>query len=216
MFGLAAKPQAQAPKTVEYAGSEICAGCHEDIAKAFRRSPHQRVEARGAWQGKACESCHGPGAKHAESGSAGDILNPGKAVAATSEKTCLACHGAQPALRWRARDAHSRNQVSCVACHKVHGPAQELGLKAAPVVNRQCSSCHAAEWAEFQRPHTHRLREGAMSCADCHDPHGSTRPGSMQTVSANEAGCLRCHGDKRGPFPFEHPPVRLEGCQACH
>ncbi|MGB9606852.1 MAG: hypothetical protein ACPL88_13335, partial [Bryobacteraceae bacterium] len=54
LFGLAAKPQAQAPKTVEYAGSEICAGCHEDIAKAFRRSPHQRVEARGAWQGKAC------------------------------------------------------------------------------------------------------------------------------------------------------------------
>jgi DmsE family decaheme c-type cytochrome len=38
----------------------------------------------------------------------------------------------------------------------------------------------------------------------------------MQTVSANEPGCLKCHGDKRGPFVFDHAPVRLEGCAACH
>jgi DmsE family decaheme c-type cytochrome len=38
----------------------------------------------------------------------------------------------------------------------------------------------------------------------------------MQTVSANEPGCFKCHGDKRGPFVFEHAPVRLEGCTACH
>jgi DmsE family decaheme c-type cytochrome len=38
----------------------------------------------------------------------------------------------------------------------------------------------------------------------------------MQAVNANEPGCFKCHGDKRGPFSFEHPPVRLEGCTACH
>jgi DmsE family decaheme c-type cytochrome len=38
----------------------------------------------------------------------------------------------------------------------------------------------------------------------------------MQTVAANEPGCFKCHGDKRGPFTFEHAPVRLEGCATCH
>jgi len=55
-----------------------------------------------------------------------------------------------------------------------------------------------------------------MSCVDCHNPHGSVLPHNFQTVSANEPGCFKCHGDKRGPFTFEHPPVRLDGCVACH
>ena len=38
----------------------------------------------------------------------------------------------------------------------------------------------------------------------------------LQSFAANEPGCFNCHGDKRGPFTFEHAPVRFEGCQACH
>ena len=30
----------------------------------------------------------------------------------------------------------------------------------------------------------------------------------MRTFAASEPGCFRCHGDKRGPFTFEHAPVR--------
>ncbi len=71
-------------------------------------------------------------------------------------------------------------------------------------------------WASFQRPYKHRLPEGAMSCVDCHNPHGSVLGRSLQTANANEPGCFNCHGDKRGPFTFEHAPVRLEGCAACH
>ena len=55
-----------------------------------------------------------------------------------------------------------------------------------------------------------------MSCVDCHNPHGSVLPHMMQTANANEPGCFKCHGDKRGPFTFEHAPMRLEGCTACH
>ncbi len=32
----------------------------------------------------------------------------------------------------------------------------------------------------------------------------------------NEEPCLRCHQDKAGPFVYEHPPVRVEGCEMCH
>ena len=38
----------------------------------------------------------------------------------------------------------------------------------------------------------------------------------LQSFGANEPGCFNCHGDKRGPFTFEHSPVRFEGCSACH
>jgi DmsE family decaheme c-type cytochrome len=32
----------------------------------------------------------------------------------------------------------------------------------------------------------------------------------------NEEPCLKCHVDKRGPFAFEHPAVRVDGCETCH
>ena len=55
-----------------------------------------------------------------------------------------------------------------------------------------------------------------MSCVDCHNPHGGSRLKQLKAVNGNEPGCLKCHGDKRGPFAFEHAPVKLEGCAACH
>ena len=55
-----------------------------------------------------------------------------------------------------------------------------------------------------------------MSCVDCHDPHGSILRASTQPYAANDRPCFGCHGNLRGPFTFEHAPVRLEGCGACH
>ncbi len=94
--------------------------------------------------------------------------------------------------------------------------SQPLVVRKADATNKLCASCHLNEWAQFQRPFHHKLPEGAMSCVDCHNPHGSIRPAMLQSFAANEPGCFKCHGDKRGPFTFEHAPVRFEGCQACH
>jgi DmsE family decaheme c-type cytochrome len=80
----------------------------------------------------------------------------------------------------------------------------------------QCTSCHVSTSTDFQRPHTHQLGAGKMSCVDCHNPHGTILAKSMQTASANEPGCFKCHGDKRGPFVHEHAPVRFESCATCH
>ncbi|MDP2997299.1 MAG: DmsE family decaheme c-type cytochrome [Bryobacterales bacterium] len=214
-----AKPDAAAT----YVGSEACGACHDDIFKAFARNPHQvveKVKARG-WQGKACESCHGPGSKHAESVSPDDIINPAKLDAAKADRACLKCHLNQPSQANRIMSAHAKNDVSCVGCHTMHkdGPGGgEPGFapRKPAAINKQCASCHSPVWAEFQRPHRHRLTENAMSCVDCHNPHGSFLPKLQKTASANEPTCLKCHGDKRGPFVFEHAPVRLEGCQTCH
>jgi DmsE family decaheme c-type cytochrome len=58
------------------------------------------------------------------------------------------------------------------------------------------------------------LREGKMTCTDCHNPHGSFTEALLREPSVNET-CYKCHAEKRGPFLWEHAPVR-ENCLNCH
>ncbi len=220
MLGLAfaAVLYADQPAKPGYVGSAACQTCHPDVFAAFQKNPHHAVEseAKRGWKGMACESCHGPGAKHAESANAADIMNPAKLPAAKADRDCLKCHLNQPTQVGRILSSHAKDGVACTACHAVHEGQERLHPVLKADINAKCASCHVAEWAQFQRPYRHKLPEGAMSCVDCHNPHGSFLPGMIQTVAANEPGCFRCHGDKRGPFTFEHPPVKTEGCRACH
>jgi DmsE family decaheme c-type cytochrome len=212
-------PPAPANKPADYVGSQTCQMCHEDIFNAFQKNPHQIVETdkKRGWDTKACESCHGPGSKHAESATATDIRQPAKLTAAQADRICLTCHQNQITHVGRINSSHAANQVSCTACHSIHknGPHGLVARKPAEI-NQQCAACHANIWASFQKPYKHPLPQGAMSCVDCHNPHGSVLASSIRTTRANEPACVNCHGDKVGPFPFEHAPVRLEGCGACH
>jgi DmsE family decaheme c-type cytochrome len=208
------------PAQPAYVGSQTCQPCHEDIYNALLKSPHQLVESgkKRGWEGKACEACHGPGNKHAESVSASDIRQPAKLPPGEADRICLTCHQNQPTHVGRLTSSHAKNEVSCVTCHTIHknGPMGLVERRPA-AINQQCTGCHTNVWASFQREYRHRLPEGAMSCVDCHNPHGSIIVVAQQrTFRGNEPGCFNCHGDKAAPFVYEHPPVRLEGCMACH
>lgn len=218
----AAKAPAPTPSTTPatYVGSEVCGTCHEDIAKALAQSPHDAVEkgeSKHGFKGQACESCHGPGSNHVMSLAAVDIRNPAKMAPAEADRTCLTCHRNQPTVAGRLESSHAHNEIACTSCHSIHahGPEGLVARKAAEI-NAQCEGCHGEVKAAFAEPFRHRVPENAMTCVDCHNPHGSFKPGMMQTAYANEPGCLNCHIDKRGPFTFEHAPVREEGCQSCH
>jgi DmsE family decaheme c-type cytochrome len=196
--------------------------CHEDTAKALLKSPHGIVNADGAaslkgenFKGKVCESCHGPGSNHVETLSALDIRNPAKLSPAEVDRTCLTCHRNQPTVSGRLEASHARNSIACTTCHSIHGPGQLVTRKPAEL-NAKCESCHIDVKASFAEPFGHRVPQNAMTCVDCHNPHGTFKPGLQRMANANEPGCLNCHGDKRGPFVFEHAPVREEGCQSCH
>ena len=183
---------------------EICQACHEEVLKAFPAKRHAQQN---------CASCHAGFEKHQESAEAKDVTNPAELKPKASEDICLSCHRNDRTHQGRIQSGHARGQTSCLACHSVHHDDRP---KRAADVNRQCSACHTGAWAEFQKPHRHPVTQGgAMSCVSCHNPHGQPLS-RVAKVQFNETGCLNCHSDKRGPFAFEHAPVRLEGCNACH
>ena len=73
-----------------YVGNRACLDCHAEIVREFPASPHARVHFEDAAMAgdTGCESCHGPGSKHIESGgNAQFIINPGNDPA-----SCFQCH----------------------------------------------------------------------------------------------------------------------------
>src|SRR3954454_24023540 len=63
-----------------FVGSQSCQQCHEDITKKFKTAEHARLVAKGGNADEmGCESCHGPGSIHNQSGGVqGTIVNPKK------------------------------------------------------------------------------------------------------------------------------------------
>ena len=197
----------------DYVGSETCATCHDDVAKGFSTNPHTQIAMKHG-EGTTCESCHGPGKAHVDGG--GDkakIFNPAKASAQEVDKTCLGCHSGQH--QDFDRSPHAKANVSCVNCHSVHGSKEsEHLLKASqPTL---CFQCHTDVQPSFGMPFHHKVNEGVVKCSDCHDVHGTFQKNNLRSTSDQNAICTKCHTETRGPFVFEHAPVKAEGCMACH
>ncbi len=212
--GEAAAATTQAPPAPtgrkEYVGAETCGTCHEDIAKGLARDKHHAIEFNKKFEGKTCEACHGPGSAHAESLETKDIVRKNFAA-------CVSCHGNQAGRSNRAQGGHTRNNVDCFACHSMHKPVP-TAMARTREITANCGGCHTDVRASFQKPHRHPVNQPSpvMSCVDCHDPHGGPLPKLARSVHGAEANCVKCHGEVRGPFVFEHAPVRLEGCATCH
>jgi len=204
----------EAVKTTDYVGSETCTTCHGDLSKQFSSNPHTRLALMHGGKGVTCESCHGPGKAHVESGGvATKIFQFTKATPKQVDKKCLACHvGEHPNFE---RTAHGEALVSCTSCHSVHKfEAQTVMLKTKqPTL---CYQCHTDVKPAFAQPFHHRVNEGLIKCTDCHDPHGTFQPNQLRISATQDAICTKCHVDTLGPFVYEHPPIKTEGCTSCH
>lgn len=187
----------------------VCAGCHDGAVKSYEATAHGRAFAygpKGELQAGNCEACHGPRSKHAE--------NPGKdLVVAAAKQTdiCLQCHQGGNRIYWQS-SAHSSN--GCASCHTVMEKKSDKALLAAKDEEALCYSCHADVRAQMNKAYHHPVREGKMSCSDCHNVHGSAGKSLLKGATINET-CFNCHQEKRGPFVWEHAPVR-ENCANCH
>src|SRR5262249_50743341 len=87
----AASAAKAAPAAADYAGEATCAGRHAD--KSQKRNPRGRAPTpRPPAATHGCESCHGPGKAHAESGDPALILNPAKVTPQRASDQCTTCH----------------------------------------------------------------------------------------------------------------------------
>ncbi len=219
--------QTAAPSPGGYVGSNACKTCHADVWFNFYKNPHYKSIASGKEppERTGCEGCHGPAQAHlaARGGKATiphafSLMQPRQVL-----DDCLGCHARDFTRANILRSEHTLNDVVCTNCHSIHHAAAPRRLLAKKQMDL-CYSCHATIRGQFDMPSKHRVEEGFMECTDCHNPHGAfapdwsmgQRPRMVEQALTNEAPCLKCHVDKRGPFVFEHPSVAVEGCEFCH
>ncbi|HTW45172.1 MAG TPA: DmsE family decaheme c-type cytochrome [Acidobacteriaceae bacterium] len=211
----AAVAQKGATNSADYVGSDTCLTCHADIGKTFPDNPHSRLALMHGGHGVTCESCHGPGKAHVDSG--GDptkvVFRFTKMTPAQIDAQCLTCHaGTHPNFE---RSPHAKAGINCLSCHSVHEAkvSEDLLVQAQPQL---CESCHADVKGQFDMPFHHPVNEGVVKCSDCHDVHGTFQRVNLRSTVDQNMICTRCHTDVRGPFVFEHPAVKAVGCLGCH
>jgi DmsE family decaheme c-type cytochrome len=214
----AAKGKKSAPVEAHFIGSQACATCHSPLIAEFSKTLMGKIG--GAQKGKfECENCHGPGSAHVKAGGGrgvGGILSFGADDPRSAEEKngiCLACHTRGERTYW-AGSVHETRGLACVNCHTVmKNVGRKHNLKT-QVEAETCYQCHKLQRAQVQYSSHMPIREGKVTCSDCHNPHGSITEKLIREASVND-NCYKCHAEKRGPMLFEHMPVR-ENCLNCH
>lgn len=220
LIGLEANAE-EVPASVDSADA-VCLACHEEPnVLTILRSPHGRVADPGApFAGESCQACHGPSLAHLErpvqrggKRAPPDVSFGPRSPTPVSHQSsaCLGCHQGRGLTHWHD-GAHPAAELSCASCHSSHTDRDAVLVKATQA--DVCFTCHVEQRAQVNLRSRHPLREGLMSCGDCHNAHGTTSPFLLKEATVNET-CFQCHADFRGPFLWEHPPV-VDDCGNCH
>jgi DmsE family decaheme c-type cytochrome len=191
--------------------TENCRTCHEDSLNLFNRTYH-------ASQEESCFACHKGAAaeEHLKAQMEGENV-PGPAITGLetdeANAVCLSCHESTHHSNWEG-SAHQRRGLKCIDCHGIHSFESERRQLKTAEASETCFECHKDIRAMSLRTSHHPVREGLMGCESCHNPHDGSRPKMIKADWVNEL-CYECHTEKRGPFLWEHAPMR-ENCLSCH
>lgn len=184
-----------------------CKACHDPaVFERLERTHH-------AGMSQSCANCHGNVAEHAATGDPSLVISFKSLQPKQQNEVCLSCHERGEQANWHG-GMHDRRKLTCVTCHSVHDFESTSSQLRASSDQAVCYTCHANVRAQTMRTSHHPIREGKMGCADCHNPHGSPTPKMIRAASVNDQ-CFECHAEMRGPFLWEHAPVR-ENCVSCH
>jgi DmsE family decaheme c-type cytochrome len=206
-----------AASSEDYSVPESCAACHGDLVEKFSKTSHgNSSDPRNPAAKKSCETCHGSMLSHVLAGGGKESVDrilgkDSKLSAEERNQSCLQCHKTGKRALWPG-SLHESKGLACADCHWVHAGNKKNLAKATEMDT--CLQCHQNLRAEINRSSHHPIREGKVTCSDCHEPHGTTTDKLISAPSVNEK-CFQCHAEKRGPFLHEHKPVS-ENCLICH
>jgi predicted CXXCH cytochrome family protein len=189
-----------------------CLDCHATGVDVAYDPARRRWRTHLAEPGVACEACHGPGARHAASQDAGDIVNPKKLPPDRALALCGSCHGPRnpvfPLLDLRHRfQPGGAYDDSYTALVVVDGTARSGDFFAD---GRPKTSSY-----EYQALVQSRCwQKGNATCITCHGaPHDANRPGDLR--AAPDETCRGCHAPvfAAGKAHTHHEKA---GCVDCH
>jgi DmsE family decaheme c-type cytochrome len=195
---------------------ETCLDCHDDQETKFASGPHRLVSLGGDQIGGVkCASCHSGAEVHIDDPSAENITNPAGLTDLAARRVCLECHQPHLGLDNYGFDSHNEQQINCAACHRVHAGEDKLLLSDDADF---CTRCHTGVEAAFTRRSQHPLKQGNITCLNCHQ-FGVRADHNVRLDQLRV--CQNCHPEHEGPYPYEHPAadaymVAGGGCLECH
>jgi predicted CXXCH cytochrome family protein len=189
----------------KYIGSKECEQCHDTIYRDFATADHSRLVAQGPNALSAgCESCHGPGSLHSESG--GEVKPPNSFTSGrpqttsfgtrlvsenprSTETVCFKCHtDVRGQFNLPSHHPVPEGRLSCTQCHSPHKGSIHIGGGTQLMSETEsCLRCHPAQRGPFVFQHE-AMREG---CTICHNSHGSVNSKLLAVRDSNL--CLKCH-----------------------
>jgi hypothetical protein len=194
-----------------------CLDCHTTGLVVEYDRPAERWRTAFADAGVGCESCHGPGARHADSADAADIFHPGKAPPDLALAACGQCHGPRnPLFPLLDADHHFRpgqryddlyDPIAVLIGDRQSGDFFADGRPMSSSFEYQAllqSACH---------------RRGGATCLSCHTaPHEPHAAGELRADRAGDGGCRPCHAPvfAAGRDHTRHRAAAAQRCVACH
>jgi predicted CXXCH cytochrome family protein len=176
----------------------FCNGCHtvSQLGNAATGPAGYTAVADESYHDVQCESCHGAGFEHASLPDATDPPLARLAVVNDSTSgTCGDCHSGahHPFVEEWSQSIHAlvrhSDEEECTPCHEGRGALEAWGLE--------------ANYIEHGDP------AGAMgiTCAVCHDPHGSANPAQLrfplETRDPAQNLCMKCHLRRDVPLAMD-------------
>lgn len=178
----------------------FCEGCHtvSELGNISTGTVGHTATGEARYQDVQCEACHGPGLLHAVNPNDDTVPLAPMDVGLDLTLGCAQCHqGAHHpfADEWAASGhgqvlAYPADRPSCWGCHTGEGALEMFGVKT-----------DYLEQAAVAAPGEHL----AITCAVCHDPHGSDYTGQLRfpidEPSVERNLCMMCHNQRGTPDP---------------
>ncbi|HWO23736.1 MAG TPA: HEAT repeat domain-containing protein [Kofleriaceae bacterium] len=201
-----------------------CLDCHVTALRVAYDEPSRKWSTSFTDGTVACESCHGPGSRHAESQEERDIVHPTHA-GAVGQSACARCHGPRKPL-FPMLDPDHQFELG-QPYDEFYDPVTVVtgdGISPEFFVDGKPKTSSFEYQAVLQAA---CFRKGNATCLTCHtaphDPKLDPKLGSKQGHAElrdndPDASCRKCHADvaQAGSAHTHHTAPAAQRCVACH